>query len=120
MRKSAFLLQPLGEQRIMGNRESCRGDEARVKPAGSYSMILWILFILVGGILGGIIGDIVTANVQIGSVIPMLSQHHEILTIQQINLNLYVMEIQFGIHFAPNLFSLLGMILAAVIFRRMS
>ena len=50
---------------------------------------------------------------------PLLSQHYEIFNIQNVNLNLYVMQIQFGIHFAPNLLSILGIILAFLIFRRL-
>lgn len=46
-----------------------------------------------------------------------MTQHYEILNIQQIHLNLYLMELQFGIHLAPNLLSVIGILLAGVLFR---
>ena len=65
-----------------------------------------------------ILGELLS-HVSFGSLMPLLSQHYEIFNIQNVNLNLYVMQIQFGIHFAPNLLSILGIILAFLIFRRL-
>lgn len=48
-----------------------------------------------------------------------LTQHYEILNIQNIHLNLYLMELQFGIHLAPNMLSIIGVILAAILFRHL-
>ena len=89
-----------------------------MKVLGTHSVPLFILFIVVGGILGGILGELLS-HVSFGSLMPLLSQHYEIFNIQNVNLNLYVMQIQFGIHFAPNLLSILGIILAFLIFRRL-
>ena len=85
-----------------------------MKVLGTHSVLLFILFIVVGGILGELL-----SHVSFGSLMPLLSQHYEIFNIQNVNLNLYVMQIQFGIHFAPNLLSILGIILAFLIFRRL-
>lgn len=77
-----------------------------------------ILFLVVGGILGGILGDAVS-GVQIGNVniMPILSQHYEIFNVQNVEINLYIMELKFGIRFAPNLLSIGGIFLALFIFR---
>jgi hypothetical protein len=79
-------------------------------------VLLCILFLVVGGILGGILGDVLS-SVSFGSVLPSLSQHYEIFNIQHVNLNLYVMEIEFGIRFAPNLLSIIGIFVALFIYR---
>ena len=52
-------------------------------------------------------------------ILPALTQHYEILNIQNIHLNLYLMELQFGIHLAPNMLSIIGVILAAILFRHL-
>lgn len=81
-----------------------------------HGIVMGILFLVVGGILGGILGDALS-GVNLGSIVPSLSRHYEIFNIQHVDLNLYIMEIQFGIRFAPNLLSIIGIILALVIFR---
>lgn len=68
-------------------------------------------------ILGGILGDVLEGMPMFGNVMPLLSQHYEIFNIQHVNINLYVMEIQFGIHVAPNILSIIGIFLALFIFR---
>lgn len=88
-----------------------------MKVLGTHGVLLFILFLVVGGILGGILGEILS-GVSFGSLMPLLSQHFEIFHIENVNLNLYVMQIQFGIRFAPNLLSIIGIVLAYFIFRR--
>lgn len=87
-----------------------------MKNFGSHSFLPCILFLAAGGILGGILGD--AASGQLGSFMPIVSQHYEIFNVQHVNLNLYIMQINFGIHFAPNILSILGIILAFFLFRR--
>lgn len=83
----------------------------------SKGIILFAVFLIVGGILGGIIGDVFADVPMLGNVMPLLSHHYEIFNIQHVNINLYVMEIQFGIHVAPNILSIIGIVLALFIFR---
>lgn len=88
-----------------------------MKTVGSHSFLLFILFLLAGGILGGILGD-VASSMHPGNLMPILSQHYEIFNIQNVDLNLYIMQIRFGIRFAPNVLSILGIIVAFIVFRR--
>ena len=61
-----------------------------------------------------------TRRLELGEgILPALTQHYEILNIQNIHLNLYLMELQFGIHLAPNMLSIIGVILAAILFRHL-
>ncbi|MCH4188006.1 MAG: DUF4321 domain-containing protein [Megasphaera sp.] len=87
-----------------------------MKPFAAHGVLLCILFLVVGGILGGILGDVLS-GASFGNVLPLVSQHYEIFNIQHVDLNLYVMEIQFGIRFAPNLLSIIGIFVALFIFR---
>ena len=88
-----------------------------MKALGSHGIGMLILFLVLGGILGGIIGELLS-SLSFTNVMPLLSQHYEIFTLQNVDLNLYVLELKFGIRFAPNLLSLIGILVAFFIFRR--
>lgn len=90
-----------------------------MKTPGSHSLLFFFIFLIVGGILGGIVGEALYAVPALKGIPPALTQHYEILNIQNIHLNLYLMELQFGIHLAPNMLSIIGVILAAILFRHL-
>lgn len=90
-----------------------------MKTPGSHSLLFFFIFLIVGGILGGIVGEALYAVPALKGILPTLTQHYEILNIQNIHLNLYLMELQFGIHLAPNMLSIIGVILAAILFRHL-
>lgn len=90
-----------------------------MKTTGSHSLLFFFIFLIVGGILGGIVGEALYAVPPLKGILPALTQHYEILNIQNIHLNLYLMELQFGIHLAPNMLSIIGVILAAILFRHL-
>lgn len=90
-----------------------------MKTPGSHSLLFFFIFLIVGGILGGIVGEALHAVPALKGILPALTQHYEILNIQNIHLNLYLMELQFGIHLAPNMLSIIGVILAAILFRHL-
>ncbi len=87
-----------------------------MKSFSSNGTLLFILFLVAGGLLGGVLGDALS-GIQLGNLLPMLSQHYEIFNIQHVNVNLYIMEIQFGIRFAPNLLSIFGICIAVFLYR---
>ena len=87
-----------------------------MKTPGSHSLLFFFIFLIVGGILGGIVGEALYAVPALKGILPALTQHYEI---QNIHLNLYLMELQFGIHLAPNMLSIIGVILAAILFRHL-
>lgn len=86
---------------------------------GARGVLLLVLFLLAGGLLGGILGEVLS-DVQIGNVMPMLSRHFEIFNIQNVDLNLYIMQVNFGIRFAPNLLSIIGIFIALFIYRHVA
>ena len=87
-----------------------------MKTPGSHSVLFFFIFLIVGGILGGIVGEALYAVPALKGILPALTQHYEILNI---HFNLYLMELQFGIHLAPNMLSIIGVILAAILFRHL-
>lgn len=90
-----------------------------MKSFGSHGILLLLLFLLVGGLFGGILGEALS-GLQPGSFMPMLTQHYEIFNIQHVDLNLYIMQINFGVRFAPNLLSIIGIFIALFIYRHVS
>ena len=76
-----------------------------------------MLLIIDGGILGGIIGEVLS-GLSFGSIMPDLVRHYEIFNIHNVTLNLYVMVLTLGIHFSPNLLSNIGILVALFIYRR--
>lgn len=76
-----------------------------------------ILFLFVGAILGGVLGEVLS-SVSLAGIMPFLVRQYVLLDIANVHLNLFILEIDFGIRFAPNLLSVLGIILAAWLFRR--
>ena len=86
-----------------------------MKTPGSHSLLFFFIFLIVGGI----VGEALYAVPALKGILPALTQHYEILNIQNIHLNLYLMELQFGIYLAPNMLSIIGVILAAILFRHL-
>ncbi len=89
-----------------------------MRALGAHGVLLLVLFIVVGGILGGIFGELLS-EMNFGNIVPILSQHFEIFNVQNIDLNLYVMQIKFGLRFAPNLLSIIGIVVAFLIYQRL-
>lgn len=88
-----------------------------VRSFNSGGVVTGILFLIVGGVLGGIAGEFLT-GASLGGMESVLLRKFEIFDIQHVSLNLYFMKIQFGIYAAPHLLSLIGMVLAFLLFRR--
>lgn len=65
------------------------------------------------GILGQLLGQ-----ASLAGIMPYITKPFEIFNFQDIYLNLAIMEIHFGIRFAPNLISILGILIAAWIYSR--
>lgn len=80
--------------------------------------LLLILFLMLGAIFGGVIGDLIT-SMNISGTVPLLTKQFVIFDIQNIHINLYVLSFTFSVVFAPNLISLIGIICAGYLFRRL-
>lgn len=77
-----------------------------------------IVFVIIGAVLGGIIGDILSGVDVLSSVMPYLVHSYPVLDITPSVLNLYVIKLTVGLSFYPNLMSIFGMVIAIILFRR--
>lgn len=77
-----------------------------------------ILFVVVGAILGGILGELLRGIEALQGVMPYLVQTYPIFEMQPATINLYVIKLTIGFSFVPNLMSMLGIIAAFFMFRR--
>ena len=76
-----------------------------------------LLFLVCGALIGGIIGQVLS-QVSLSGMIPYLTKTYEIFDFKDIYLNLAVIDVHFGIRFAPNLISIFGILLAAWVYKR--
>ncbi|MDR7868924.1 MAG: DUF4321 domain-containing protein [Sporomusaceae bacterium] len=81
------------------------------------SIGLIALFLVLGAIIGGIIGELI-AGFPLGGVTPFLVKTYPIFDLAPVTVNLYVAKFVVGLSFHPNLVSLLGMLGAYFLVRR--
>ncbi len=86
-----------------------------VKSKG-YGMLL--LFLITGAVFGGILGEFISRSDVLADWSPYLVKTFLVLDVPPININLYVVKFMLGFALQPNLISILGMIIAMLLFRR--
>jgi len=77
-----------------------------------------MLFVAVGAILGGILGELMRHVDALSGLVPYLVQTYSVLNLPMVTLNLYVIQLSFGFVFEPNLMSIFGVIIAMFLFRK--
>ena len=95
-------------QRLTLNLFLFYNEESMRFSKGFFSLLL---FLAAGALIGGILGQVLGSANLVG-LMPFLTETYEIFHIQNIALNLGIMQIHFGIRFAPNLISILGILVA--------
>ena len=76
------------------------------------------LFLITGAVLGGIFGELIASSGVMAGLAPYLIKHFPIFDLPPVTVNLYVIKLVAGVALYPNLASILGMIIAIVLFRR--
>ena len=76
---------------------------------------LFILVIFIGGILGNFLGDFIGNNLKSLEIFKIV---YNIGLTNPIHLNLKIVEITFGMNFNLNIMSIVGVILAIILYRR--
>jgi hypothetical protein len=77
----------------------------------SKSFGLIALFLVLGAIIGGIIGELIS-GFPLGGLTVYLVKTYPVFDLPPVTINLYVIKFVFGLSFHPNLISLIGMIAA--------
>lgn len=80
---------------------------------GGHGLFSLLLFLVCGALIGGIIGQVLS-QVSLSGMIPYLTKTYEIFDFKDIYLNLAVIDVHFGIRFAPNLISIFGILLGCI------
>lgn len=76
------------------------------------------LYVIIGAILGGLLGELMKMADIFSGVVPYLVTTYPVFNIAPFTVNLYVLQFTIGLGFAPNLMSILGIVLAVFLFRR--
>jgi hypothetical protein len=87
---------------------------AKSKGAG-----MLILFLLTGAVFGGILGELISHSEIVAGFAPYLVKTFLILDVPPVSINLYVVRFMIGFALQPNLISILGMVIAILLYRRM-
>jgi ADP-ribosylglycohydrolase len=85
-----------------------------VKEAGKKRGLLW-LFIFLGAILGSVLGDAIGNNLDFLS---LLKDSYSVGMPKPLVLNLKVLAVTFGVDFKINIMTIVGIIMAIILYRR--
>lgn len=77
-----------------------------------------ILFLMVGAVIGGVLGELLRGVDALQSLVPYLVSTYPILDISPFTLNLYVMSFTIGFSLSLNIMSILGLLIALYLFRK--
>lgn len=77
-----------------------------------------ILFLLTGAVFGGILGELISHSDMLIGFAPYLVKTFLILDVPPVSINLYVVRFMIGFALQPNLISILGMVVAILLYRR--
>ena len=77
-----------------------------------------VLFVVIGAIIGGLLGEILRDVSVLSGVMPYLTQTYTVFDIHPVTIDLYVIRLTVGLAFTPNCMSVLGIVLALILFRR--
>lgn len=92
------------------------GEFLRDNKNKGYGILL--LFLITGALLAGILGELISHVEILASITPYLVKTFLVLDVPPVSINLYVVRFMIGFALQPNLISILGMIAAILIFKR--
>jgi hypothetical protein len=76
-----------------------------------------LLFLIIGALLGGILGEAISGS-SLGSGVLFLVKTYPILDVPPVTINLFVMKFVVGFSLHPSIISIVGLLLAYVLFQR--
>lgn len=80
---------------------------------------MFILFLITGAVFGGILGELISHSDIVAGFAPYLVKTFLVLDVPPVTINLYVVRFMLGFALQPNLISILGMIVAILLYRRL-
>jgi hypothetical protein len=85
---------------------------------GSHSVWMLLVFLAVGAIVGGLLGELMRQTEAFAGLVPYVASETPVFAVAPFELNLFVFRFTMGISFSPNLMAGLGMIAAIFAFRK--
>ena len=79
---------------------------------------MWVLVFLAGAIIGGLLAELIAGSPALSGVAPYLTKKYAIFDMSPASINLFVMQIKFGLTVQPNLASVLGVVISMFLFHR--
>lgn len=76
-----------------------------------------VLYVVIGAILGGLLGELLSGVDALSSLMPYLKNPYPVINVVPSVIDIYVISLTVGFSFSPNLMSIIGMVIAVWIFR---
>lgn len=76
------------------------------------SFFVWVLFFMGGAIIGGLLGELIAGSSALSGIAPYLTKKYVIFDMAPANVNLFILQLKFGITLQPNLVSVIGVVIA--------
>lgn len=83
------------------------------------SFLVWLLYFLAGAIIGGLLGEAIASSPALSGMAPYLTKKYVIFDMAPASINLFIAQIKFGFSLQPNLISVIGIVVAMILFRRL-
>ena len=75
------------------------------------------LYVVIGAILGGLLGELLSGVDALSSLMPYLKNPYPVIDVVPSVIDIYVISLTVGFSFSPNLMSIIGVVIAVWIFR---
>lgn len=76
-----------------------------------------VLYVVIGAILGGLLGELLSGVDALSSLRPYLKNPYPVINVVPSVIDIYVISLTVGFSFSPNLMSIIGVVIAVWIFR---
>ena len=76
-----------------------------------------VLYVVIGAILGGLLGVLLSGVDALSSLMPYLKNPYPVINVVPSVIDIYVISLTVGFSFSPNLMSIIGVVIAVWIFR---
>ena len=76
-----------------------------------------VLYVVIGAILGGLLGELLSGVDALSSLMPYLKNPYPVINVVPSVIDIYVIRLTVGFSFSPNLMSIIGVVIAVWIFR---
>ena len=75
------------------------------------------LYVVIGAILGGLLGELLSGVDVLSSLMPYLKNPYPVIDVAPSVIDIYVIKLTVGFAFSPNLMSIIGVVIAVWIFK---